>query len=395
MGTAKLKPRLHKLIKKSSFSSSRFSRTNLIIFALIFAALGGYLIFHSFAAGSPDISAEAENGTLSGNASTLNDTNASGGAGVRFGTASNSNCVPLSDIPSGFPNNCTTGYAAAPDYPGSLHSCSGTIQSNTTYSFCDFSGGLDVGTSSTAVSNVTFHGCRVHGVAVDEALVLLFGDNITFEYSTVEPNAAFAHNTQVAHAQSYQYGIEANGSYNSHVGKLTITNSDFWGFGNAIDVHGSTQAKPQVFRDNWIHDAANDGGGDYHTDGIGDESGSGSGSYVVMDHNTIVSPGNTNGIAFQQGSYSNFTITNNLLGGFGYTVALWAPAPNTTFTGNTFTTLLKPDFGPLYPQSFWTSTGSIWKNNLWLVPSGAAYGSPADNGKFWTPNGPSATDYSG
>lgn len=390
----KFKSKLKKLSKKDNFTHGRFSRANLTVFAIIFAAIGGYFIYSSFAAGPPDVSIEAENGTLVGNAATISDSNASGGTTVKFGGASsNPNCTPLSDIPSGFPNNCTTGYAAAPDYPGSLHSCGGTIQSNTTYSFCDFSGGLDVGTSSTAVSNVTFHGCRVHGVAVDEALVLLFGDNITFEYSTVEPNAAFAHNTQVAHSQSYQYGIEANGSYNSHVGKLTVTNSDFWGFGNAIDVHGSTQAKPQVFRDNWIHDAANDGGGDYHTDGIGDESGSGSGSYVVIDHNTIVSPGNTNGIAFQQGSYSNFTLTNNLFGGFGYTVALWAPAPNTTFTGNTFTTLLKPDFGPLYPQSFWTSSGSIWKNNLWLVPSGAAYGNPADNGKFWTPNGPSTTDY--
>lgn len=364
----------------------------VLIVAVVFGGLGATLLLTSHAA-TPTASLEAENGTVSSVASKVTDTTASGGQAAKFGSSSsNPNCTPLADIPAGFPNNCTTGYRNAPDYPGSVHTC-GAIQSNTTYNFCDFSGGADIGSSSTAVSNVIFHGCRFHGVAVDEALVKVFGDNITFDYSSFEPNAAFVHNTQVAHNASYQYGVEANGSYNSHVAKMTISHSDFWGFGNAIDVHGSTQAKPQVFSDNWIHDAANDGNADYHTDGIGDESGSGSGSYVIMNHNTIVSPGNTNGIAFQQGSYSNFTITNNLISGWGYAVALWAPAPNTTFTGNTFSTLLQPTFGPLYPQSFWTSSGSFWHNNHWLVPAGAAYGNPSDSGKFWTPNGVSMTDY--
>jgi len=297
--------------------------------------------------------------------------------------------------PSGFPDASNTGYKKAPDYPGSLHSCATPIQSNTTYNFCDFSGGTFIGSTSAAVSNVTFHGCRFHAVAVDGVLVALFGDNLTFDYSSFEPNAAFVAGVQVAHSASYQYGIEADGSYGSHVGKLTVTHSDIWGFGNAIDIAGSTQAKPQVFRDNWIHDAANDGNADYHTDGIGTLSGSGNGSYVVIDHNTIVSPGNTNGIAFQQGSYNNFTITNNLFGGFGYTVALWAPAANTTFVGNTFTTGLRPVWGPLYPQSFWSSSGSIWRCNRWRVEPGSYYTPTSDDGKFWTPNGVSATDYLG
>ena len=217
----------------------------------------------------------------------------------------------------------------------------------------------------------------------------VWGDNITFDYSSFEPGVAAP---PVPYNQSYQYGIEADGGWGTHVGKLTVSHSDFWGFGNAIDITGSTQAKPHVFRDNWIHDAADDGGS-YHTDGIGTLSGNGTGSYMVLDHNTIMSAGNTNGIAFQQGSYSNVTITNNLLSGWGYAVALWAPAPNTTFTGNVWSTKLKPVFGPLYPQNFWASTGSYWHNNKWSVPAGAAYGNPADDGKFWTPSGVSTTDY--
>ena len=247
-----------------------------------------------------------------------------------------------------------------------------------------------MGSASSHLSNVTFHGCRFHGVQVNAGLVVLFGNNITFDYSSFEPGVAAP---PVPFNSSYQYGIAANGSYNSTVGKMTVTHSDFWGFGNAIDTQGSTQANPQVFRDNYIHDASNDNNGEYHTDGIGDESGSGFGSYVTIDHNTIVSPGNTNGIAFQAGQYDHFTITNNLISGWGYAVALWAPAPGTTFTGNTWSTQLKPVWGPLYPQSFWTSLGSNWHNNKWLVPPGAAYGNAADNGKFWTPDGPSSTDY--
>lgn len=212
---------------------------------------------------------------------------------------------------------------------------------------------------------------------------MLFGDNITFDYSSFEPNVA---SPPVSYAQSYQYGIEADGSYYSTVQQLTVTHSDFWGFGNAIDVSGSTKDKPQVFRDNYIHDAADDNNGTYHTDGIGTLSGAGTGSYMVLDHNTIESPGNTNGIAFQAGTYDHVTITNNLLGGFGYTVALLGGATNTTFTGNTFSTRLKVAWGPLYPADFWTTTGSVWKNNKWLVPTGAAWGDPAHSGWYWIPN---------
>jgi hypothetical protein len=291
--------------------------------------------------------------------------------------------------PPSFPDATNTGYRNAPGYPGALTTCATPIQSNTTYRFCDF-GSVDVGSTGTQAVNVSFYGCRFK--AATDKLVGLWGDNISFDYSSFEPNATFVPDTRSPFATSYQYGIVADGSYNTHVAQLTVTHSDFWGFGNAIDINGSTQAKPQVFRDNWIHDAADDNNATYHTDGIGSLNPGDTGSYAVLDHNTIVSPGNTNGIAFQQGSYDHFTITNNLISGWGYAVAVWAPAPYTTFTGNVWSTKLQPTFGPLYPQSFWTSTGSVWKDNRWSVPAGS-YGNPADDGKFWTPDGPSSIDY--
>jgi hypothetical protein len=294
---------------------------------------------------------------------------------------------PTPDGPTtsiGWPDGTNTGYKHAPGYPGSLTPWTGgAIQSNQTYEFIDFAGGVDVGSMGSHLSNVTFRGCRFHGVAVGEKLVALYGDNITFDYCSFEPGVAAP---PVPYNKSYQYGLTGNGSYYTVIQQLTVTHSDFWGFGNAIDCQGSTQAKPHVFRDNWIHDASADNGGTYHTDGIGAESGSGTGSYVVLDHNAIESVGNTNGVAYQAGHYDHFTITNNLLSGFGYTVALLGDAPYTTFTGNTYSTRLKPDWGPLYPANFWTTTGSKWRGNKWMVPSGAAWGNPAHDGWFWLPD---------
>lgn len=385
--------------------SKRILRRNTWFIGL-FALIGGALVVRSFAAISPNAKvAEAESYSSQTYVAVISDSSASGTSYAQFDVASTGGgggtCSGAANTPGGsdgkgscFPGPNNTGYKNAPDCQGVQRTTfTGTLQSNTTYKCMDFPGGIFVGSSSADINNVTFYGCWFHGVNVGGALVALFGNNITFDYSSFTPNVSAP---PVAYNQSYQYGIAANGGYYSHVGKLTVRNSDFWGFGNAIDITGSTQTGPHVFEHNYIHDAAEDGGGQYHTDGIGDESGAGKGSYVVLHHNTIESVGNTNGVAFQQGVYSNFTVTDNLFGGFGYTVAIWAPAPNTIFTGNTFSTRIPAVYGPLYPQSFWTSSGSVWKCNKWAVPDGATSGNPAQDGWYWIPQSdPSQTDYQG
>jgi hypothetical protein len=284
------------------------------------------------------------------------------------------------------PDSTNTGYLNAPGYSGSLASGPGTVVSNTTYSHMEFSGGTFIGSLSTPVSNVTFYGCRF--VATGEVNTALFGDNITFEYCSFEPADASA--APVTYAQGYQYGIVASGSYNSFVEKLTVLNCDMWGLANGIDVFGSTQAKPHVFRNNWIHDPRDDGGVD-HTDGLGNQSGGGSSHYVVIDNNVIEAVGNTNAIAFQGGTYNNMTITNNLFGGYGYTLSVYDTAPNLAFTDNVFSTRYQNSFGPL--REDWTAySGLVWQRNRWHVPSGAAWGTPANDGKFWMPVAGASSD---
>ncbi len=299
-----------------------------------------------------------------------------------------------------FPDATNTGYAAAPDYPGHLNACPGTILSNTTYNFIDCPGGIAIGSSGTHVTNVTIHGGFFHGAG--DLLVAVFGDNITLDYCTLSPDVG----PPVSYAQGYQYGIAAGGPFNSVVGKFTLSHSNIWGFGNATDVNGSTQAKPQVFTDNYVHDARDDGGID-HTDGLGQEENTSNGSYVTVNHNTIVSAGNTNGISYQftTGSTADhFTVTNNYISGWGYSVNLngGAGMTNSLFSGNVFGTDIAPIQGPLYG---WVDSSNTWKcNKIAFVPGTTWtdgqgwHPTAAEDGLFWLPlagDPSSATDYHG
>jgi hypothetical protein len=297
-----------------------------------------------------------------------------------------------------FAEASNTGYASAPDYPGSLTTassgsptCPTTLQSNHTYNFCNYGGSVGIGSSGSPLSNVTIHGCLVSASGGnDSGAIFVFGTNITIDYCTIKPSAVSS--PPVTCAQSYQYGILAGGTFGTTATGLTVTHNDIWGFGNSIITRNSTQANPHVIDWNWIHDAAdpNDTGGcAYHHDGPGclDGAANCTSRYVQIDHNRIEFDGNTNLLAFQDGTYSNFTVTHNIFSGDGYGVAIWATdGANTTFTDNTWSTAIRPRFGPLYAQNFWAKTGSVWCRNKWLVPSGAAWGTSGNSGKFWLPD---------
>jgi hypothetical protein len=293
---------------------------------------------------------------------------------------------------AGFPGSTTTGYRNAPGYTGSLADGTGTtVTSSTTYNHLDFPGGLSIGTSGSPVTSVTFSGCRFHGGS-QQSLVQLHGDGITFSYCSVEPAVSAP---PVTYANSYEYGIQGDGGYSTSIGALTVQYCDIWGFGDAISTTGSTQAKPHVFQYNWIHDAAADGG-IYHTDGIGDlASGTTYDSYVVISGNTIMSAGNTQGIAYEggasPGNFDHFQVTNNLISGWGYSLNVYGGSGGSTaymdISGNTFSTLLLPVYGPLYNSAGLSGYSAPWqwRYNRWYVPPGAAWGHPAYSGYYWLP----------
>jgi hypothetical protein len=94
-------------LKSSSFTSYHFNKSNLIIFSLVFAAIGAYIIYSSFAAGF-STSFEAENTTKYSPATTVADASASGGSALKFGAAGSVSC----DL-NATPANFTTQISAA------------------------------------------------------------------------------------------------------------------------------------------------------------------------------------------------------------------------------------------------------------------------------------------
>ena len=293
--------------------------------------------------------------------------------------------TPTATVVAGFPDASNTGYRNAPGYPGSLTTFTGTIQSNTTYRFMNFPGGLAVGSSSNHPVNVTFYGCRFATNSVLDANVAVYGDNITFDYSTFEPSAVSA--PPVPYGKGYQYGIDLR-----YPGKLTIDHSDFWGFGEALQFGSSTSSKPVTVANSWMHDASAPGTDPatmYHTDGI--LSNDGGPSHMVFNHNTIVGDGNTNALALQTAgtAYDHVAVTNNYFSGYGYMVNTGGntKSTNMTFTGNVWGTDYKPYWGPLYGAAAYTTPGlgGTWANNTIHVKTGTTWMAAGNHAKYWWP----------
>jgi hypothetical protein len=291
--------------------------------------------------------------------------------------------------PASFAGASNTGYTHAPGYTGSLRDCGSiTIQSNTTYSSCDFPDGLTIGSASSHPANVTFTGDRFGSNAVVSANVFDYGSNVTFNYDTFEPNTVAPSTeltsptaTAIGYTQGYQYGIDQ-----VYDGALTVDYSDIWGFGNAIQIGYSSQSEPVNVSNTWIHNPRNPGGVD-HTDGILENYGHL--SYMVFNHDTIVGNGNTNALALQGPDYSHITITNNYFAGYGYMVNSGGNSASTdmTFSGNVWGTDIEPTWGPLYGSAMYTTPGlgGVWRDNKIDVVPGTTWMASGNNGLYWWP----------
>jgi hypothetical protein len=73
-----------KRLSLGTFKQSKFSRPQLSVFILIFALIGGYFLYRSFAAQAPVASMEAEQMSLPAGGSVISDSTASGGNAVQL-----------------------------------------------------------------------------------------------------------------------------------------------------------------------------------------------------------------------------------------------------------------------------------------------------------------------
>lgn len=307
------------------------------------------------------------------------------------------------------------GHKAAPGYPGSLTKWGGgALTAGATYNFIWFDG------VPTTPNGVKFFGCRFTSNWTD-GWNMGNAANVECRFCTWEPSVVAAppqpawpsggagknvdgttgggfEPYMIAHNQGYQYGIlQASGS-------LLIEDSDIWGFGNAITLYGTEQ---KTIRRCWIHDAAAEGSGSgqYHQDGPGHLDGSGC-SNVLIEDCTIASLGNTNGLAFQAGTYHGITVQRCYLSGFGFCVDIGhgtAANTNLTFVDNIIATDIGWHWGPLYTDfsANFRKVGSSWARNRFRVMAGTRPASSSnpkytsvDDGKFIWPNSTlSATDW--
>lgn len=302
-----------------------------------------------------------------------------------------------------YPDAINTGWQAYPASTGTLTTYggstvlraanSGTQASPVVYENLAFDNGITIGVPGDEAEWITLRGCRIRKSGGSGTMAsAVCGNNIRFEYCTFEPA-----NTQTppfSMADSYQYGVNINTpTSNGHAASsVTVDHCEMYGFGNAVQLYSSTQADPIIVQHCYIHDAADQPNAVYHHDGVLSPSNSILDAYLVIHHNTIWSGGNTNAIALQSagGSYSHVVITNNLLGGFGYTVNIadgyGSGNQYITFEDNTYW-LRDPlcCFGPF--KSAWPGLANNchWRRNKFLYYPGNPKGADLD-GKYWLPS---------
>lgn len=318
-----------------------------------------------------------------------------------------------------------TGHEAHPSWPGSFTGgVSPWIRATTgqTFEFVDFTEGVDVGSPSVAANNVTFIGCRFRFSAnvSDQgnngaALVLLFGDNVQFHYCTFQPDTSnyptrltgeeieADPSTWVSYGKGYQYALNGGGGFNSYVTNLLVDHCDFWGFGNALELAGSTLADPHIVRYSWFHHGAdpfivNQTANQFHNDCWLVNAGGYHGAQCLYNRMEIW--GNTNCLAWQgAGAYNDSQIVGNRFGGDQETVVISASGTSArvTFTDNEFATRIGRSVGTGRPLRSWSvsddGAGSLWARNRYVVgPTesqanypGANWGNPAWDGLYWHP----------
>jgi hypothetical protein len=256
--------------------------------------------------------------------------------------------------------------------------------------------------------NLTFVGCLFEGTEPNDNLVQVYTpDKVKFLYTTFKPvsYATPPGNDGTVSSSHTSPGTPFNQSWQLATtmveSVVTMDHDDIWGNAGMEMVTG-LPGQPSTWTNNYIHDASDTANNVYHHDGIGPQS-EGNGGPMVVDHNTIATLGNTNGLALQgSGIYDHISVTNNYISGWGYALAFGTQnnATNITVTGNVLSTELSQLYGFLYGD-IWggTSHGSTWRNNLVQVRTGdsnKSYGT-SDNGKYYWPTDGSVhtTDYGG
>lgn len=338
----------------------------------------------------------------------------------------------------GQPGNLV-GYAADPGYTGTLTPHTGGLVNGGTYSQFLFDAG--VGTTSVSNSGVTFNGCYfgssvgncpTSGVCICARYTGTIGTVAPVSnFCTFAPSPSVIGGTfppqppsgggyatwpslnstsGIGELSTYQYGAWTYGGF--PVATEVFRSCDMWGFSNGIMIEKTNG--PIIVDNCWLHDPADPSPGGEHTDGVGDVQSQGNDfiSNLTINHCTISFLGNTEAIAMQMTTTdvcTNWTITNNYLGGESYTIWFGDPVPNTftgiNFSNNVFGHLMMALYGTVQHAELWPTqfsragSGNFWRTNTfdggnYNLNGGSLVNVPA--GQYCWPDGLNhATDWTG
>ncbi len=210
---------------------------------------------------------------------------------------------------------------------------------------------MDITQDGTTLSNVEIHGT-----------VRIYGSNVTLRNVKIVSSEFWALRVDGRNVLLEDSTIVGgDGTQCSIVGgNWTGRRLDLYGAGDGIKMGANSQ-----LYDSYIHDLSRANGN--HNDGI--EITNAPNTKVI--HNTILnSNSQTSAVMISEfGSTSNsgVVISNNLIGGGGYTVYGGAPdtAQGHQVTNNLFTTRFFEDSGYYGPVAYWRSSGNTWSGNVW------------------------------
>jgi hypothetical protein len=308
--------KLKKLSTHHIRSANHLSKANLTIFALVFAAIGGYVIYSSFAAGFTT-SFEAENSTKNSPATTVADASASGGSALKFAAAGSANSCPA--YPK-FPDASCTGYPVGTTL--TVKNGDQTINTaGTVVSGWDVRGKIIVNADNVTIKNSITHGPAVGGCS-NGASIELYGQNDVVQDTEVV----------LDHPTACLDGIWMAGNFQ------TLTRVNVHAGTDGVKAGADEASHDFLVQDSYLHgmrwdpDDPNQGHTETHNDGVQTWS---LAHNVTLRHNRIdlSTVFNTSGelasnAAWQDGAF-NSRAENNYLDGGGCTLNFAAQGTTT------------------------------------------------------------------
>jgi len=298
--------------------------------AALVVLIAGLTIFHSSAA-SFFAGIEAEQGTVSGNASVVSISGASGGQAVQFNAPAPPPPPPPPPPPSG-------GSCDLPNYPDAT--CTG-VPTGTTLTPAS---GLTLSTPGQVYDSKDVTGC-----------ITVTAANVTIRNSRIKCNDS--------------YGIWSRSTgllvQDTEVDCINTTGTGIVGgsfTARRVNVHGcenGASADDNVtIADSYIHDLYEGPGS--HVDGIQVASDS---TGLVFDHNRILNP-NSETSAIIVGDNATETVSNNFLAGGGFTLYCSPNFAGFKVFNNRFSRQYWPNGGYYGPYANCDGIGQ-WTNNVW------------------------------